>query len=280
MVCYSELDKQAHTWVLKPLQVLHPWPEPRFALFCFLYLSLLSLWKELWHGQNKGNKVMREQYTVQLLMCLLLSSVLIRKDCDYKILLMFNVMTKCCKVKRINETGDEVQTSVIQWNNEKIFPLLPFFHLCHISILLETYFCMYLPRSKRVLKIKNTYSIKSFFSLPLSASKSSTTETMKRLPFLGQLLGRLCWNPYVTVCGEWSFWTTWTQSLVGFTSPKQTKVIMMVIILAWCIMRYVVVYFFADTSRGLLLGCLWGLYSERPSNAVEKKANQWIRVRT
>ncbi|XP_005722434.1 Fanconi anemia group C protein [Pundamilia nyererei] len=63
-------------------------------------------------------------------------------------------------------------------------------------------------------------------------SMSSTTETMKRLPFLGQLLGRLCWNPYVTVC---------------------------------------------DTSRGLLLGCLWGLYSERPSNAVEKKANQWIR---
>uniref|UniRef100_A0A3B4FNB2 FA complementation group C n=1 Tax=Pundamilia nyererei TaxID=303518 RepID=A0A3B4FNB2_9CICH len=62
-------------------------------------------------------------------------------------------------------------------------------------------------------------------------TQSSTTETMKRLPFLGQLLGRLCWNPYVTVCGE-----------------------------------------------GLLLGCLWGLYSERPSNAVEKKANQWIRV--
>ncbi|XP_037634921.1 Fanconi anemia group C protein isoform X3 [Sebastes umbrosus] len=27
---------------------------------------------------------------------------------------------------------------------------------------------------------------------------SSTTETMKRLPLLGQFLGRLCWNPYVT----------------------------------------------------------------------------------
>nr|XP_020502116.1 Fanconi anemia group C protein [Labrus bergylta] len=27
---------------------------------------------------------------------------------------------------------------------------------------------------------------------------SSTTETMKTLPFLGQFLGRLCWNPYVT----------------------------------------------------------------------------------
>ncbi|XP_030593677.1 Fanconi anemia group C protein [Archocentrus centrarchus] len=62
-------------------------------------------------------------------------------------------------------------------------------------------------------------------------SMSSTTETMKRLPLLGQFLGRLCWNPYVTA---------------------------------------------SDTSRGLLLGCLWGLYSEPPSNAVERKANQWI----
>ncbi|XP_047446943.1 Fanconi anemia group C protein [Mugil cephalus] len=60
---------------------------------------------------------------------------------------------------------------------------------------------------------------------------SSTTETMKKLPFLGQFLGRLCWNPYVTV---------------------------------------------GDTSRELLLRCLWGLYSDHPSNAVERKANQWI----
>ncbi|XP_073322843.1 Fanconi anemia group C protein isoform X2 [Pagrus major] len=61
---------------------------------------------------------------------------------------------------------------------------------------------------------------------------SSTTETMKTLPFLGQFLGRLCWNPYVT----------------------------------------------ADaTSRRLLFQCLWGLYSEHPGNAVERKANQWIR---
>ncbi|XP_070760111.1 Fanconi anemia group C protein [Enoplosus armatus] len=60
---------------------------------------------------------------------------------------------------------------------------------------------------------------------------SSTTETMKRLPFLGQFLGRLCWNPYVT----------------------------------------------ADaTSRRQLFQCLWGLYSEHPGNAVERKANQWI----
>ncbi|XP_040012329.1 Fanconi anemia group C protein isoform X2 [Xiphias gladius] len=55
---------------------------------------------------------------------------------------------------------------------------------------------------------------------------------MKRLPFLGQFLGRLCWNPYVTA---------------------------------------------DDTSRRLLFQCLWGLYSEHPSNAVERKANQWIR---
>eukprot|EP00064_Thunnus_orientalis_P003146 superscaffoldBa00000249_g3155 len=62
---------------------------------------------------------------------------------------------------------------------------------------------------------------------------SSTTETMKRLPFLGQFLGRLCWNPYVTA---------------------------------------------DDTSRRLLFQCLWGLYSEHPRNAVERKANQWIRA--
>ncbi|XP_020561464.1 Fanconi anemia group C protein isoform X2 [Oryzias latipes] len=60
----------------------------------------------------------------------------------------------------------------------------------------------------------------------------STAESMKELPFLGQIVGRLCWNPYVTV---------------------------------------------GDTNRGLLLQCLWGLYSENPSNAVERKANQWIR---
>lgn len=82
---------------------------------------------------------------------------------------------------------------------------------------------------------------------------------MKRLPFLGQLLGRLCWNPYVTVCGEWSFWTTCTQSLVGFTSPKQIKVIMMVIILAWCIMRYVVVYFFLQIQAE---GCCLGVFGD------------------
>ncbi|KAK1892895.1 Fanconi anemia group C protein like [Dissostichus eleginoides] len=61
---------------------------------------------------------------------------------------------------------------------------------------------------------------------------SSTSETMKRLPLLGQFLGRLCWNPCVT----------------------------------------------ADApGRWLLFQCLWGLYSEHPGDAVETKANQWIR---
>uniref|UniRef100_A0A665X6F4 FA complementation group C n=1 Tax=Echeneis naucrates TaxID=173247 RepID=A0A665X6F4_ECHNA len=60
---------------------------------------------------------------------------------------------------------------------------------------------------------------------------SSTSETMKTLPSIGQFLGRLCWNPYVT----------------------------------------------ADGNRSLLFQCLWGLFSEHPTNAVERKANQWIR---
>ncbi|KAF6737058.1 Fanconi anemia group C protein [Oryzias melastigma] len=64
------------------------------------------------------------------------------------------------------------------------------------------------------------------------SNTGSTAETMKELPCLGQILGRLCWNPYVTV---------------------------------------------GDTNRGLLLQCLLGLYSENPSNALERKANQWIR---
>ncbi|XP_023199100.1 Fanconi anemia group C protein isoform X1 [Xiphophorus maculatus] len=63
------------------------------------------------------------------------------------------------------------------------------------------------------------------------SSVSSTTETLNRLPLLGQLLGQLCWNPHVTAEGA---------------------------------------------SRGLLLQCLLALYSEHPSNAVERKANQWI----
>uniref|UniRef100_H3DJQ7 FA complementation group C n=1 Tax=Tetraodon nigroviridis TaxID=99883 RepID=H3DJQ7_TETNG len=34
----------------------------------------------------------------------------------------------------------------------------------------------------------------------------------------------------------------------------------------------------AASSRSLLLRCLWGLFSEHPGSAVERKANQWIRV--
>ncbi|XP_036434256.1 Fanconi anemia group C protein [Colossoma macropomum] len=60
----------------------------------------------------------------------------------------------------------------------------------------------------------------------------STTEAMKSLPFVGQFLGRLCWNPYVTADGE---------------------------------------------SRRLLLQCVWCLYSAEPKNAVERRANDWIR---
>ncbi|KAK3540626.1 hypothetical protein QTP70_034381 [Hemibagrus guttatus] len=38
--------------------------------------------------------------------------------------------------------------------------------------------------------------------LRLSVSQSSTTEAMKCFPFVGQFLGRLCWNPYVTADGK------------------------------------------------------------------------------
>ncbi|XP_029295217.1 Fanconi anemia group C protein isoform X2 [Cottoperca gobio] len=82
--------------------------------------------------------------------------------------------------------------------------------------------CLHLSRLKDYLQLLLTHM----------NNMSSTTERMKTLPLLGQFLGRLCWNPYVT----------------------------------------------ADaTGRRLLLQCLWGLYSEHPGNALERKANQWIR---
>ncbi|KAK7934279.1 hypothetical protein WMY93_005175 [Mugilogobius chulae] len=60
----------------------------------------------------------------------------------------------------------------------------------------------------------------------------NTTEVMRKLPLLGQFLGRACWVPHIT----------------------------------------------ADaTSRALLFHCLWGMYSEEPENALEAKANQWVR---
>uniref|UniRef100_A0A3B5LAS5 FA complementation group C n=1 Tax=Xiphophorus couchianus TaxID=32473 RepID=A0A3B5LAS5_9TELE len=70
---------------------------------------------------------------------------------------------------------------------------------------------------------------------------SSTTETLNRLPLLGQLLGRLCWNSHVTAEGESILWK-----------------------IGKCCMCF----------------CLLALYSEHPSNAVERKANQWIQVET
>ncbi|KAJ7993968.1 hypothetical protein DPEC_G00261070 [Dallia pectoralis] len=76
--------------------------------------------------------------------------------------------------------------------------------------------------------------LRDFLQLLLTQlhTQSSTTETMTTLPFVGQFLGRLCWNPYVTADAE---------------------------------------------NRPLLFQCLWSLYSEEPQNAVERKANQWIR---
>ncbi|KAL0979129.1 hypothetical protein UPYG_G00181120 [Umbra pygmaea] len=76
--------------------------------------------------------------------------------------------------------------------------------------------------------------LRAFLHLLLTQmqKQSSTTETMRTLPFVGQFLGRLSWNPCVTADAE---------------------------------------------SRSLLFQCLWSLYSEEPQNAVEKKANQWIR---
>uniref|UniRef100_A0A667XBQ5 FA complementation group C n=2 Tax=Myripristis murdjan TaxID=586833 RepID=A0A667XBQ5_9TELE len=82
--------------------------------------------------------------------------------------------------------------------------------------------CLHLSRLRDFLQLLLTHI----------SNMGSTTEAMTRLPFLGQFLGRLCWNPYVT----------------------------------------------ADAvSRRLLFQSLWGLFSEHPNNAVERKANHWIR---
>lgn len=63
--------------------------------------------------------------------------------------------------------------------------------------------------------------------LNLSFSQGSTEESMKELPFLGQIVGRLCWNPYVTVGGERLLDT---QAVVVCWTPWQTTVKMMVMI--------------------------------------------------
>ncbi|XP_051950028.1 Fanconi anemia group C protein [Xyrauchen texanus] len=61
---------------------------------------------------------------------------------------------------------------------------------------------------------------------------SSTSEAMNTFPFVGQFLGRLCWNPCVIA---------------------------------------------DERSQSLLLHCLSCLYSAEPLNAVERKANMWIK---
>uniref|UniRef100_A0A8C2ZWR3 Uncharacterized protein n=1 Tax=Cyclopterus lumpus TaxID=8103 RepID=A0A8C2ZWR3_CYCLU len=75
--------------------------------------------------------------------------------------------------------------------------------------------------------------LRDFLQQLLTLINNVVSMAIHRLPLLGQFLGRLCWNPYVTADGE-----------------------------------------------RLLFQCLWGLYSELPGNAVETKANQWIRVWT
>ncbi|KAI7797725.1 Fanconi anemia group C protein [Triplophysa rosa] len=61
---------------------------------------------------------------------------------------------------------------------------------------------------------------------------SSTSEAMRTFRFVGQFLGRLCWNPCVIA---------------------------------------------DERSQSLLLRCLNCLYSAEPLNAVERKANMWIK---
>uniref|UniRef100_A0A8B9GU08 FA complementation group C n=1 Tax=Astyanax mexicanus TaxID=7994 RepID=A0A8B9GU08_ASTMX len=58
--------------------------------------------------------------------------------------------------------------------------------------------------SARLDTTKHLNSLRSFLQQLLEKlqSMSSTAEAMKNLPFVGQFLGRLCWNPYVTADGE------------------------------------------------------------------------------
>ncbi|XP_016323970.1 Fanconi anemia group C protein-like isoform X2 [Sinocyclocheilus anshuiensis] len=77
-------------------------------------------------------------------------------------------------------------------------------------------------------------SLRSFLQQVLQGLQqmSSTSEAMKTFPFVGQFLGRLCWNPCVIA---------------------------------------------DERSQRLLLRCLNCLYSAEPLNAVEQKANMWIK---
>ncbi|XP_016372428.1 Fanconi anemia group C protein-like isoform X1 [Sinocyclocheilus rhinocerous] len=77
-------------------------------------------------------------------------------------------------------------------------------------------------------------SLRSFLQQVLQGLQQmrSTSEAMKMFPFVGQFLGRLCWNPCVIA---------------------------------------------DERSQRLLLRCLSCLYSAGPLNAVERKANMWIK---
>uniref|UniRef100_A0A667X8B2 FA complementation group C n=1 Tax=Myripristis murdjan TaxID=586833 RepID=A0A667X8B2_9TELE len=65
--------------------------------------------------------------------------------------------------------------------------------------------CLHLSRLRDFLQLLLTHI----------SNMGSTTEAMTRLPFLGQFLGRLCWNPYVTADGECTFhWTPFTLTVL------------------------------------------------------------------
>uniref|UniRef100_A0A8C5GJH9 Uncharacterized protein n=1 Tax=Gouania willdenowi TaxID=441366 RepID=A0A8C5GJH9_GOUWI len=55
--------------------------------------------------------------------------------------------------------------------------------------------------------------------------------------------------------------------------PQVSKLLLLMTVNLTCVLS-------ADTTRGLLLQCLSSLYSKCPSNAMERKANEWIRVET
>ncbi|TSL10195.1 Fanconi anemia group C protein [Bagarius yarrelli] len=103
----------------------------------------------------------------------------------------------------------------------------------------------------------------------LSAQQdSSTTEAMKQFPFVGQFLGRLCWNPYVTADGKFMLLLPF-----GGVTPNwngETGLTAITYLQSFssepCI-----------SCRKLLLQCLWLLYSAEPQNVVENRANAWIR---
>lgn len=89
---------------------------------------------------------------------------------------------------------------------------------------------------------------------------------MKNLPLLGQFLGRAFWIPCITADGEGIICTVLFQCQIDFIveNLSQRLICCVLIVLAG--------------SRALLFQCLWGMYSESPKNAVEEKANKWIRV--